>query len=164
MNIERSLIMSHHNFLNPAKMVADSISNIHTNNIGICPKSGLNKNEHVEVEKQCDELFDKVRAGDLDFITDALTAHSIILNNISTICLKKAKSGDYFKEYTELSIKATDQLRKTGLALAQIKNVIQNISHLSTTLSIQQQNNLRLTQAREELEEVKELLNVKKLG
>ena len=136
-------------YLNPAQMVADGISNIHTNNVGMYPSAGLDKDGRIEVEEQSNELFQKVREGDLDFITDSLTAHAIMLTNISTTCYKKARTGDYFKEYSELSIKASDQLRKTGLALAQIKNVTFNI----TNLSIQQENNVQLNQERQEVKE-----------
>lgn len=136
-------------YLNPARTVADGLANIHTNNIGMHPKSGLDADGRIEVEKQSNELFEKVREGDLDFITDTLTAHAIMLTNISTTCYKKARTSDYFKEYSELSIKASDQLRKTGLALAQIKNVTFNI----TNLSIQQENNVQLNQERQEVQE-----------
>lgn len=135
---ERSPIMSYSKFMNPAQMVADTISNLNTNNVSMYPKPGLDKDERVVVEDESKLIFEEIRNGNLNFITDALAAHVIILNNITAVCNKKAKSGDYFKEFIELSMKASDQLRKSGLALAQIKNVIINIENLT----IQQQNNL----------------------
>ena len=124
--------------MNPAKMVADTLSNLHINHYSMNKQSLIKKEEYDEIENQSNTIFEEIRNGQLDFITDALAAHTIILNNITTVCHNKAKRSDYFKEYTELSIKASDQLRKSGLALAQIKNVILNIENLT----IQQQNNL----------------------
>ncbi len=126
-----------HKYLNPAQTVADSLSDLHTSSLTTFPKAGLSKEEKALVEEECHILFDKVRNGNLDFITDSLAAHVIILNNISAVCHRKSKSGTYFKEFTELSIKASDQLRKSGFVLAKIKNVILNIENLTL-----QQNNL----------------------
>jgi hypothetical protein len=124
-------------YLNPAEMVANTLSDIHINKMGIMPKAGLDKDGKQTVENDCLLLYNEIRNGNLDFVTDALASHVIILNNIVAVCHRKASSGSYFKEFTELSIKATDQLRKSGLALAQIKNVIINIENLTL-----QQNNL----------------------
>ena len=124
--------------MNPAKIVVDSLSNLHTNTLSMFPKSMIDKDERREIEEQSNKVFKEIQNGNLDFITDALTAHTIILNNISSVCHNKARNGSYFREFTELSIKASDQLRKSGLALAQIKNVILNIENLT----IQQQNYL----------------------
>ena len=126
-----------HKYLNPAQVVADSISNLHTNNLTNFPKAGLNKDERIEIIEECATLFNEINNSNLDFITDTLASHVIILNNVVATCHRKAKNGTYFKEFTELSIKASDQLRKSGLALAQIKNVIINIENLNL-----QQNNL----------------------
>ena len=126
-----------HKYLNPAQVVADSISNLHTNNLTNFPKAGLNKDERIEVIEECTTLFSKIKNSNLDFIIETLASHVIILNNVVATCHRKAKSGTHFKEFTELSIKASDQLRKSGLALAQIKNVIINIENLNL-----QQNNL----------------------
>ncbi len=125
-------------YMNPAQMVVDGISNLHTNNLTMYPEAGLDKDERIVVEDESNAIFEKIRDGNLDFITDSLAAHTIILNNIASVCHRKAKSGSYFREFTELSIKASDQLRKSGLALAQIKNVILNIENIT----LQQQNNL----------------------
>jgi len=126
-----------HKYLNPAQTVADSLSHLHTNNITSFPTPGLKKEEREIVENDCLILFSEIRDGNLDFVTDTLSSHIIILNNVAAVCHRKAKSGGYFREFTELSIKAADQLRKSGLALAQIKNVIVNIENLTL-----QQNNL----------------------
>ena len=130
--------MQYSRFMNPAKMVADSLSNLHVNHYSMTKNSLIDKDENRQIETESQAIFEEIRNGHLDFITDALAAHAIILNNIASVCHRKARSSDYFKEYTELSIKASDQLRKSGLALAQIKNVILNIENLT----IQQQNNL----------------------
>jgi hypothetical protein len=129
-----------HKYLNPAQVVADSISNLHTNNLTTFPKAGLSKDERIEVIEECATLFNEIKNSNLDFITDTLASHVIILNNVVSTCHKKSKSGTYFREYTELSIKASDQLRKSGLALAQIKNVIINIENLN----FQQNNHIQL--------------------
>ena len=113
-------------YMNPAQMLSDSLSSIHTNKMGIMPRAGLDKKEKEQIESEGQELFAEIRDGNLDFVTDALAAHIIILNNIVAVCHRKA-GGDYFREYTALSVKAADQLRKSGLALAQIKNVIIHI-------------------------------------
>ena len=150
-------------YMNPALLVANSISDLNSNKLTMYPKPGLDKDERAIVEDEANALFEKIREGNLDFITDALTAHVIILNNIASVCHKKAKGGDYFREFTELSIKASEQLRKSGLALAQIKNVILNIENLT----IQQQNNLlQLNQAGQELcncHPIPEVADVKKV-
>lgn len=130
--------MQYSRFMNPAKMVADSLSDLHINNYSMTKKSMIDKDEREQIETESQSIFEEIRGGHLDFITDALAAHTIILNNIAAVCHRKAKGSEYFKEYTELSIRASDQLRKSGLALAQIKNVILNIENLT----IQQQNNL----------------------
>ena len=130
--------MRYSRFMNPAKMVADTLSDLHTSQYSMTKGSMINKDEREQIEAESQSIFEEIRNGHLDFITDALAAHTIILNNISAVCHRKAKSSDHFREYTELSIKASDQLRKSGLALAQIKNVILNIE----SLTIQQQNNL----------------------
>ncbi len=126
-----------HKYLNPAQTVVDSLSNLYTNNITSFPTSGLKKEEREIVENECHTLFNEIRNGNLDFVTDTLSSHIIILNNVAAVCHRKSKSGNHFREYTELSIKAADQLRKSGMALAQIKNVIINIENLTL-----QQNNL----------------------
>ena len=126
-----------HKYLNPAQAVADSISNLHTNNLTSFPKPGLSKEEKAEVAEECINLFSEIRNSNLDFVTDTLASHVIILNNVVAACHRKSKNGTHFQEFTELSIKAADQLRKSGLALAQIKNVIINIENLNL-----QQNNL----------------------
>ena len=134
--------------MNPTKMVVDSLSALHTNNISMQSKSMIDKEERDTIEDESNEIFQEIRKGNLDFIVDVLSAHTIILNNISAVCHKKAKNSGHFKEFTELSIKASDQLRKSGLALAQIKNVILNIENLT----IQQQTNLlQLNQAGQKL-------------
>ena len=124
-------------YMNPARMVADTLSNLHINTYSMTKKSMIDKDEYSRIEDESCIIFEDIRKGHLDFITDALAAHTIILNNIVAVCHKKARNSEYFKEYTELSIKASDQLRKSGLALAQIKNVIINIENLTL-----QQNNL----------------------
>ena len=155
--------MPYSRFMNPAKMVADSLSDLNRNNLSIQSKSMIDKDERTIIEGESNEIFEQVRQGNLDFITDALAAHTIILNNIASVCHKKAKGGNYFREFTELSIKASDQLRKSGLALAQIKNVILNIENLT----IQQQTNLlQLNQAGQELckcNPIPEVVDVKKV-
>ncbi len=123
--------------MNPSQMVADNLSNIHTNHITMMPTPGLKKEQREVVEAESKQLFEDVRSGNLDFITDILAAHAIILDNIFYVCHKKASKGNHFTELNTLALKASDQLRKTGLALAQIKNVILNIENLSF-----QQNNL----------------------
>jgi len=130
--------MKYSRFMNPAQMVADSLSDLHVTQYSMTKCSMIKKDERELIESESQSIFEEVRSGHLDFITDALAAHAIILNNIVTVCHRKARNSEYFKEYTELSIKASDQLRKSGLALAQIKNVILNIENLT----IQQQNNL----------------------
>lgn len=149
--------------MNPTKMVVDSLSALHTNNISMQSKSMIDREERDTIENESNEIFEEIRKGNLDFITDALAAHTIILNNIASVCHKKAKGGNYFREFTELSIKASDQLRKSGLALAQIKNVILNIENLS----IQQQTNLlQLNQAGQSLcncNPIPEVADVKKV-
>lgn len=132
--------MKYSKYMNPAQMVADNLSYLHTNNISMFAKPLIDSDGRVAIENESNTIFDEIRSGKLDFITDTIAAHTIILSNITTVCHKKAKSGDYFREFTELSIKASDQLRKSGLALAQIKNVILNIENMT----IQQQNNLML--------------------
>ncbi len=112
------------------------------------PTAGLDKEGKEQIESESQELFAEIRDGNLDFVTDALAAHIIILNNIVAVCHRKA-SGDYFREYTALSVKAADQLRKSGLALAQIKNVIIHIENLTL-----QQNNLLQINAPKETQEV----------
>ena len=150
-------------YMNPAKMVVDSLSDLHTNNISMYSKSMIDKDERTIIEDESNEIFEQIREGNLDFISDALSAHTIILNNIASVCHKKAKNGNYFREFTELSIKASDQLRKSGLALAQIKNVILNIENLT----IQQQTNLlQLNQAGQSLcncNPIPEVADVKKV-
>ena len=130
--------MQYSRYMNPVRMVADSLSNLHMNQYSMTKKSMIDQEKRERIEKESQAVFDDIRNGHLDFITDALAAHAIVLNNISAVCHRKARGGEHFREYTELSIKASDQLRKTGLALAQIKNVILNIENLT----IQQQNNL----------------------
>ena len=130
--------MRNSRFMNPARMVADSLSNLYISSYSMTKSSMINKDERGQIETESQAIFEEIRNGHLDFITDALAAHAIILNNIAAVCHRKARSSDHFREYTELSIKASDQLRKSGLALAQIKNVILNIENLT----IQQQNNL----------------------
>ena len=155
--------MQYSRFMNPAKMVADSLSDLNRNNLSMQAKSMIDKDERTIIEGESNEIFEQVREGNLDFICDALSAHTIILNSIASVCHKKAKNGNYFREFTELSIKASDQLRKSGLALAQIKNVILNIENLS----IQQQTNLlQLNQAGQKMcdcNPIAELANVKKV-
>ena len=150
-------------FMNPAKMVADTLSNLHINTYSMTQKSMIDKDEREQIETESQSIFEEIRDGHLDFITDALAAHTIILNNIAAVCHRKSKSGEHFREYTELSIKASDQLRKSGLALAQIKNVILNIENLT----IQQQNNLlQLNEARQKLcntSPIPEVADVKKV-
>ncbi len=154
--------MKYSRHMNSAQMVADSLSSLHTNNLTMFPKAGLNKEERAIVEEESNAIFNEIRSGKLDFVTDTIAAHTIILSNITTVCLEKAKSGGYFKEYTELSIKASDQLRKSGLALAQIKNAIINIENLT----IQQQNNIVLLNQEEktfDTNPIPEVVNVKKV-
>ncbi len=136
-------------YMNPSKMVADNLSNLHTNTFTNIPKSFIDNEGREEIEKESELLFSEVRKGKLDFITDMLASHAIILDNISYVCHKKAKKGTHFTELTELAIKSTDQLRKTGLALAQIKNVIVNIENLHI-----QQNNLIQLNAEKSMQEV----------
>ena len=50
--------MNRSKYMNPAHMVADSIANLHTNNLTTFPKAGLNKDEKTEVAKECISLFD----------------------------------------------------------------------------------------------------------
>ncbi len=138
-----------HKYLNPAQVVADSISNLHTNNLTTFPKAGLSKDEKTEVAKECISLFSEIRNSNLDFVTDTLVSHVIILNNVVATCHRKSKNGTHFQEFTELSIKAADQLRKSGLALAQIKNVIINIENLNL-----QQNNLVQLNTEKPIQEV----------
>lgn len=161
---EKKLAMTNHNYMDPAKMAVDAISNLHSNNVSMYPKPGLSKEERVEVEDQSNKVFEEIRKGNLDFIVDTMSSHIIILSNITAVCNRKAKSGDYFKEFTELSLKASDQLRKSGLALAQIKKVIVNIEN---NLTIQQQNNLlQLNQVGQDLcncNPIPELTDVKKV-
>ena len=150
-------------YMNPAKMVADSLSDLYVNNLSLNSKSMLSKEDRETIEDESNDVFEQIRKGNLNFITDALSAHTIILNNISAVCHRKAKTGGHFKEFTELSIKASDQLRKSGLALAQIKNVILNIENLT----IQQQTNLlQLNQAGQSLcncNPIPEVADVKKV-
>ena len=126
-----------HKYLNVARVTADSLSSLYTNNITMTPTAGLSKEAREAVEEECAELFNEIRDGNLDFVTDTLASHVIILNNVAAVCHRKSKNGNHFTEYAELSMKASDQLRKSGLALAQIKNVIVNIENLTL-----QQNNL----------------------
>jgi len=135
-NTNQGITMKH-KYLNPAQVVADSISDLHTNNLTTFPKAGLSKDEKAEVADECITLFSEIRNSNLDFVTDTLASHVIILNNVVATCHRKSMNGTHFQEFSELSIKAADQLRKSGLALAQIKNVIINIENLNL-----QQNNL----------------------
>ena len=155
--------MQYSRYMNPVRMVADSLSNLHMNQYSMTKKSMIDQEERERIEKESQAVFDDIRNGHLDFITDALAAHAIVLNNISAVCHRKARGGEHFREYTELSIKASDQLRKTGLALAQIKNVILNIENLT----IQQQNNLlQLNEAGQKLcntSPIPEVADVKKV-
>ncbi len=141
--------MKYSKHINPAQMVADSLSNLHTNNMTTFPKAGLSKDEKTEVAEECINLFSEIRNSNLDFVTDTLASHVIILNNVVAACHRKSKNGTHFREFTELSIKAADQLRKSGLALAQIKNVIINIENLHL-----QQNNLIQLNAGKSTQEV----------
>lgn len=135
---KRRMQMSYSRSMNPAKMVADTLNSLYINHYSKITKSTINEDEHAIIENESNAIFEEIRNKNLDFITDALAAHIIILNNITAVCHNKAKNSEYFKEYAELSIKASDQLRKSGLALAQIKNVILNIENLT----IQQRNKL----------------------
>ncbi len=140
--------------MNPAHMVADSISNLHTNNMTMTPTAGLNKEARAIVEKECAELFDEIRDGNLDFITDTLASHAIILNNVMAVCYRKSKNGNHFQGYAELSLKAADQLSKTGLTLAKIKNVIVTIENLT----LQQNNLLQLNIGQDKQEPTQEVV------
>lgn len=155
--------MQYSKYVNPAQMVSNAISELHTNKITMFPKPGLDKEERLAVENDSKIIFEEVRSGKLDFVTDTLAAHIIILGNISTVCHKKASSSDHFIGFTELSIKASDQLRKSGLALAQIKNVILNIENL--TIQQHQNNILQLDQATKpcDTNPIPESANVKKV-
>ena len=128
--------------MNPAQTLADTLSSLYTNNISMTPRPGLNKEEREAVMEESKKIYSEIKQGNLDFVTDTLSTHIILLNNVVAVCHRKAKSGDYFKEFTELSIKASDQLRKSALALAQIKNVIVSIENLT----LQQNNYIQLNQ------------------
>ena len=134
--------MDRSKYMNPAQTLAESLSDLYTNNIGITPRAGLDKEQKETVKQECQLIYDEIRNGHLDFVTDTLASHIILLNNVVTVCHRKAKGSGYFKEFTELSIKATDQLRKSALALAQIKNVIVNIENVT----LQQNNYVQLNQ------------------
>jgi hypothetical protein len=134
--------------MNPSQTLADSLSNLYTNNVTITPRAGLDKEQRDTVMQESKDIFTDIRNGNLDFVTDTLTTQIILLNNITAVCHKKAKGSGYFKEFTELSVKATDQLRKSALALAQIKNVIVNIENLT----LQQNNYIQLNQQQKQKE------------
>lgn len=129
--------------MNPAQSLANSLSDLHSSTLTSFPKAGLNQEQKETVIQECKDIYNQIRAGHLDFVTDTLISHIILLNNVATVCHRKAKGGGYFKEFTELSIKATDQLRKSALALAQIKNVIVNIENLT----LQQNNYVQFNQS-----------------
>ncbi len=130
-------------YMNPAQVLAESLSDLYTNNVTMSPRPGLSKEQREMVREESEEIYSKIREGHLDFVTDTLASHIILLNNVVAVCHRKAKGSGYFKEFTELSIKATDQLRKSALALAQIKNVIVNIENLT----LQQNNYVQLNQS-----------------
>jgi len=135
--------MDRNKYMNPAQILANSLSDLYTNNISITPKAGLNQEQRESVIQESEAIYDEIREGQLDFVTDTLASHIILLNNVVAVCHRKAKGSGYFKEFTELSIKATDQLRKSALALAQIKNVIVTIENLT----LQQNNYMQLNQS-----------------
>jgi hypothetical protein len=128
--------------MNPAQSLADSLSDLYANKLTTIPKPGLNKEQHETVMQESKDIYSEIQNGHLNFVTDTLASHIILLNNVVTVCHRKAKGSGYFKEFTELSINATDQLRKSALALAQIKNVIVNIENVT----LQQNNYVQLNQ------------------
>ncbi len=117
-------------------MATDSISQLNSRKQGYV-HIGLTDAERTELTEGASNIFKDVQDGKLDFVTDALASHTMILNSIVEVNLKKATGSDYAREYTQLAIKAMEQARKSGVALAQIKNVILNIENLTI-----QQNNL----------------------
>ncbi len=125
-------------YLDPAQMTADSISDLHARKSSMSMTYiGLDEKVREEITEEAQKLFQDVSKGDLDFVTNTLSSHTMILNNIMKVSLQKANGSDYAREYMQISIKAMEQARKTGVALAQIKNVVLNIENL-----IIQQNNL----------------------
>lgn len=125
-------------YLNTAQMTADSISDLYARKSSMSMAYiGLDENTRDEINEELQKLFQDVSKGNLDFVTDTLSSHTMILNNIMKVSLQKANGSDYAREYMQISIKAMEQARKTGVALAQIKNVVLNIENL-----IIQQNNL----------------------
>ena len=137
-------------FINPVQTLANSLSNLYSSRLTTIPRPGLDSEQRAELIKKSEKLYREIRSGNLDFVTDTLSSHIILLNNVISVCHGKAKSSGYFREYTELSVKATDQLRKSALALAQIKNVIIGIENLT----LQQNNYIQLNQQQTSNEEV----------
>jgi hypothetical protein len=129
-------------YMNPAQVLAESLTDLYTSNLTMNPRPGLNQEQRETVKQESEEVYSEIQEGNLDFVTDTLASHIILLNNVVAVCHRKAKGSGYFKEFTELSIKATDQLRKSALALAQIKNVIVNIE----SVTLQQNNYMQLNQ------------------
>ena len=133
-------------YLDPASMTAESISNLNARKSSMSMvHTGLDTKNREEIIDEAQKLFQDVESGNLEFVTKTLSSHTMILNNIVKVCLEKANTSSYPLQYMQLSMRAMEQARKTGVAMAQVKNTILNIENLIII-----QNNLVLESAKKD--------------